>query len=106
MKLVIRRAALAELNSIHDYISKANPFAAKSVVQRILKSIERLGSFPLSGHAGAVSGTRELNVPRLPYIVVYVVADGQIDVTAIFHAAQDRPRGFSEDDELTTISAL
>jgi plasmid stabilization system protein ParE len=38
MKLVIRRAALAELNSIHDYISKANPFAAKSVVQRILKS--------------------------------------------------------------------
>ncbi|GLH79680.1 hypothetical protein SSBR45G_45890 [Bradyrhizobium sp. SSBR45G] len=95
MKLVFDDQALADIESIYDWISQDSPAAAKAVVDRLFGSIELLISFPLIGHAGRDPGTLEWVVPRLPYIVVYELdpAAGQVLITAVFHGAQDRDGG-------------
>ena len=87
-------AARADIQSIFDYIALENPSAAARVVGRIEQSTLRLCPFPLSGRTGAVAGTRELVVSRLPYIAVYRVLSDCVEIIAVFHAAQDKPRGF------------
>ena len=59
-------------------------------MNRVLHSVERLASFPNSGRAGQVEGTRELVVPGLPYIVVYTCDDTDVSIVGVFHGARDR----------------
>jgi toxin ParE1/3/4 len=92
-KIRFTQAALNDIQSIHDFIAQDNPKVAKRVVSEIERSIERLTLFPLSGRKGAVEGTRELVIPRLPYIAVHVINSESVDIIAVFHAAQDIPRG-------------
>jgi toxin ParE1/3/4 len=87
-------AARADIQSIFDYIALDNPGAAARVIGTIEQATMRLGLFPLSGRSGAVEGTRELVIPRLPYIAVYQVNSETVEVIAVFHAAQNKPRGF------------
>ena len=90
MRLRWRLSAVSDLADIRDFISKNDPEAARAVVDRVLRSVERLESFPKSGRAGQVSGTSELVVPGLPYIVVYTVDDTDISIIGVFHGARDR----------------
>jgi toxin ParE1/3/4 len=92
-KIRFTQAALTDVQNIHDFIALDNPIVAKRVVFEINRSIERLTLFPLSGRKGAVEGTRELVIPRLPYIAVHVINGETVDIIAVFHAAQDIPRG-------------
>ena len=63
--------AKADIQFIFDYISRDNPRIAMRVIGDIEIATQRLSLFPLSGRVGAVTATRELVVPRLPYIAVY-----------------------------------
>jgi toxin ParE1/3/4 len=87
-------AARADIQSIYDYIAQENPIAAARVVATIETATSRLSMFPLSGRTGAIEGTRELIVSRLPYIVVYRAMAETVVIIAVFHAAQDKPRSF------------
>ena len=87
------REAKADIQSIFDYIARDNPLIAARVVSEIEISTRRLALFPLSGRSGAVPATRELVVPRLPYIAIYRVNDDAVEIIAVFHAAQNKPRG-------------
>lgn len=92
MKVAYRREALDDLDSHFTYIAKDSPNAAWRVIERIRASVERLEMFPYSGRRGSVDGTYELVVPRLPYVVVYRVAE-RVEIVAIFNAAQERDGG-------------
>lgn len=85
-----RTSAVNDLTRIRDYITEFNPEAAQHVVERVLRSVDRLENFPESGRPGGAARTREIVIPGLPYIVVYTVADTDVDVIAVFHAAQNR----------------
>jgi toxin ParE1/3/4 len=85
-------AAQADLQSIFDFIARDNPKIASRVMRAIEQSTKRLALFPLSGRTGAVEATRELVIPRLPYIAVYRVTTDTVDIIAVFHAAQNKPR--------------
>jgi addiction module RelE/StbE family toxin len=85
-----RLSAITDLRNIHDFIAEHNPAAAAAVTRRVLRSVERLEQFPESGRRGQVTGTREVIVPGLPYIVVYTADDRGVDVIAVFHVARDR----------------
>ncbi len=85
-------SARADIQSIFDYIAQDNATAAGRVVASIETATNRLALFPMSGRAGAVETTRELVIPRLPYIAVYIIGDVEVKVIAVFHAAQDIPR--------------
>lgn len=94
MKVRYHRAALADLAQVRAYIAKDRPRAAQAVGRRIREAIARLGQFPEQGRLGRVAGTRELVVPRLPFVVAYEVHPDHVRVLAILHAAQRWPSSF------------
>jgi addiction module RelE/StbE family toxin len=92
MAVVFDRRALADIEAIFDWIAKDSPSIARSVVERLLSSIDVLAEYPEIGRAGSEAGTREWIVPKLPYIVVYEVdPDSDVVIVAVFHGAQERP---------------
>lgn len=93
MNLRYTRRALAHLAEIRAYIEQDRPAAAASVGASIRDAVSRLTQFPDIGRPGRVDGTRELVVPRLPFIVVYRVTGSHVDVLAILHAARRWPAG-------------
>jgi toxin ParE1/3/4 len=84
-------AAAADLELIKDYLTEHNPNVAQSTVLRVYDSIRSLKVMPYRGRIGRATGTRELVLTPLPYIVVYRVKDHQIEILHIYHGAQDWP---------------
>ena len=60
MRVIIREAAYEDLDRIYAWIAKDRPQVADSVIDRILESVERLGSLPYMGHVGRAPGTYEI----------------------------------------------
>jgi plasmid stabilization system protein ParE len=58
-----------------------------------LRDIVSSASRPISAdrRAGRITGTRELVIPGLPYIVVYEAAPGGVLVFRVIHGAMQRP---------------
>jgi toxin ParE1/3/4 len=54
----------------------------------------QLASFPISGKAGGVPGTRELVISNTPFIAVYAIDRANIIILAIYHGAQQWPDSF------------
>jgi toxin ParE1/3/4 len=87
--VVFRREALADLESISDYISAHDPEAAARVIQRIHTSIYRtLATIPSAGRFNPETTAREYPVPGLPYLVIYLAGPTTLDIVAIFHTAR------------------
>jgi addiction module RelE/StbE family toxin len=89
VSLVWTRRALRRLDGIGGHIARENPVAAKKVVEQIIVAAQRLKEFPYSGREGRVEGTRELIIPRLPYILAYRVTAASIDLLTIIHMSQE-----------------
>lgn len=81
--------ATVSLRAIHAHISVENQDAARRVVRAIRAATIRLGEFPDSGRNGTVAGTRELIVPNLPYLIVYRVTKGDVEIIRVFHSSTD-----------------
>lgn len=94
MEIIWRRAALGDLEAIREFIAQDNPAAAARVRGAIRTAVERLADYPNLGRAGRIDGTRELFVAGLPYIVAYRVAEGEVRVLSVIHAARQWPRRF------------
>jgi addiction module RelE/StbE family toxin len=92
MKVIVRKAALRDLDDIQDWISKDSPSAAVKVLRRIRTRINRLAVPSLShiGRPGLVDGTRELLEP--PYLIIYKVDEvaDTIVVLGVVHTARNR----------------
>lgn len=88
MKLVWAPFALADRNNIFDYIEASNPEAAADIDETIVEAARRLIEFPESGRPGRIPGTRELVIPRTPYIAAYVVTADRVRILRILHGAQ------------------
>lgn len=92
MRIVWTRRYLHELAEIGDYIAKENPRAAAKVVNDIHSTTRRLlSSNPFIGRKGEIKGTRELVIPRTPYIVAYRVGDDRIEILFVQHGAREWP---------------
>ena len=90
MKVNWSNEALDDLNSITDYIGQRNPQAALREKQKIIFASRQLAEFPFSGSTVDRPLTRRLVVPRSPYILIYRVIDGEVDLNAVLHASMDR----------------
>lgn len=96
MRLVFAEPAARDLEDIIDYIAQDSPKAAEGVYRAIVTAARRLKDFPESGHPGRTSGTRELSIAALPYIIVYEVGAGTVTVLAVFHGARDLAKALKE----------
>ena len=84
--------AADDLGRICEGIEHDNPDAARRVAQTIYSGCERLKDFAYMGRPSTrMEGWRELVFPPLPYIVVYRVTDGAVEISRVFHGAQDWP---------------
>ena len=91
MKIKWLSSAEDDLDSIIDHIDARNPVAARRMVSRIQEATERLRPYPFVGRQGKAAGTRELVVPRAPYIVVYSVESDRVDIKRILHTSRQWP---------------
>ena len=83
--------AFEDLEHILQHIQKDNPRAAREVIQTIYDGCTALKSFPNRGRISRIKGRRELVFPPLPFIVVYQVKAKTVEISRIYHAAQDWP---------------
>jgi len=91
MRVRWTRPALADIAEIHDYIAAENPFAANSVVRRIRQEAGSLDEHPMIGRPGRVSGTRELVLRQLPYVLAYRNGKDAVDILAVIHTSRRWP---------------
>jgi toxin ParE1/3/4 len=85
-------AAASDLENIADYLFEKTPENAARLIREIYEAVFALRIYPNRGRAGKKSGTRELVLPALPYIVVYKVAGDVLHIARILHGAQQWPR--------------
>jgi toxin ParE1/3/4 len=84
--------AAEDLERICTWIERDNPEAASRIATIIYEGCSQLEEFPNMGRQSRrIAGRRELSFPPLPYIVVYQVKDNAIEISRIFHGAQDWP---------------
>ena len=84
--------AVEDLERICEWIELDNPEAARSVARTIYDGCLRLKDFPNLGRASMrMPGRRELLFSPLPYIAVYTVKEHAVEISHIYHGAQDWP---------------
>jgi toxin ParE1/3/4 len=91
-KIIWTPEALADLESLRDYIARDSEEIAAAFVERLLRSIDRLLDFPMIGpeiRERTKLPYRHLVVP--PYRIVYRVGkdEAAVHLIAIAHARRD-----------------
>ena len=95
MIIVWSPQAVADLAALRAFIAEDDKAAARRIALHIIHNVEELLSRqPSMGRAGRVPGTRELVIPRTPYIVPYRVRDNRIQVLRVYHGARKWPERF------------
>jgi addiction module RelE/StbE family toxin len=85
--------AQRDLEALTDYIAEDSPQTALQIFNTIRRSVEKLKAYPQLGREGRVEKTRELIVPHLPYVIVYVITK-EIRILAVLHTSRKWPDEF------------
>ena len=91
MRVEWTRKALANLDNAVEYIAADNPNAARNVAQKIWNTTQLLAEQPGLGRPGRVTGTRELVITGLPYVIPYLEKNGIIVILRILHTSMKWP---------------
>ena len=91
MRIRWSEEAARDLERIYERIHHENPRAARQVVRTLYDGCAALKRFPTRGRLGREPGTRELVFTPLPYVVVYRVNGEAVEISRVWHGAQDWP---------------
>jgi addiction module RelE/StbE family toxin len=91
MRIVWRSLAIADLTSLREYIADHDPVAAARINQRLQSAARQLATMPQIGRAGRVADTRELVVPRTPYLIAYRIRGDRVEILRVLHGARRWP---------------
>ena len=89
MKLRYTAPALADLESVLDYVAKHSPQGARRVQARIQRLIDLLSSHPRIGVQTEDPTIRRINTSPYPYLIFYEIGEDEIIVHAIRHGARN-----------------
>jgi toxin ParE1/3/4 len=94
VKIVWLPTARATRQKAIDYIAADNVSAALDQLERIERRVDSLADFPDQGRVGRQHRTRELVVPRTPFIIVYRVRKRppRVEIMRVLHGKQKLPR--------------
>lgn len=87
MRLRYQDDAIADLVALRRYIAKDSPQSAAKVASRIRGAVRKLRRFPDMGHPGRWVGTRELLIPKTPFVVPYRMRGGTIEILRVLHGS-------------------
>lgn len=90
MRVIWTPEAEQDRSAIWDYLEARDPAAAVRMDRLFGDAAARLADFPLLGHEGDVSGTRELT-PHRHYRLVYEVAGDAVWILVLIHTARQWP---------------
>lgn len=85
------RLAARRLEDVGTFIAADNPTAAAEVVGALWDGVQLLATMPHMGRPGRLHKTREWVLSGTPYVVVYRVKQGHVEVLTILHAAMAWP---------------
>ena len=88
MKLRYTLPALADLNTILDYIAAHSPQGAQRVQARIQPITDLLLLHPLIGRRTSDPSIRRMTTTPYPYLIFYEITDSEIIIHAVRHAAR------------------
>lgn len=93
MKVFWLPRAIRDRDAQLDYIAEDNPAAAVDQGDRIERHLSLLPGQPDLGRPGRRRGTRELIIPRTPFVVVYRVKTTakRIELLRVLHSRQQWP---------------
>ena len=95
MNILWSSEAIGDLASLRAYIMEDDPVAARGVVLHIIHNIEQLlPNHPQIGRPGRVPGTRELVIPKTPFVVPYRLQRNIIQILRVYHGARRWPESF------------
>jgi toxin ParE1/3/4 len=87
--------AIDDLAALRAYIEQYDPAAAQRIALQFFQHLETLlPNNPEMGRPGRVPGTRELVIPRTPFVVPYRLVGNTIQILRIFHGARRWPEAF------------
>ena len=81
--------AADDLENIKAYLDRRHPHFSEPTVRAIYNRARALKTTPNRGRPGRRSGTRELPVLPLPYVIVYAVKPEAVEILHIYHGSQD-----------------
>ncbi|MBS0384102.1 MAG: type II toxin-antitoxin system RelE/ParE family toxin [Proteobacteria bacterium] len=90
MRIVWADSARRDFDNAISFLEERSRAGADRIGERILRVIALLEEFPRLAPASRHRGLRQLVVPRTPYIVIYRVEAGQVEIRAVVHARQKR----------------
>lgn len=95
MIIIWSSAAIADLTQLRAHIENDNRAAAQRVALHIAHNVDTLlPANPQIGRPGRVPGTRELVIPKTPFVVPYRIRNGAIEVLRVYHGARRWPERF------------
>lgn len=83
--------AVDDIEAIRRHILPHNPAAAQTVAKASVAAAADLSKFPARGRPGRLSGTRELVVARLPFVIVYRIREHDVQILRVVHTARRWP---------------
>jgi toxin ParE1/3/4 len=91
MKTRLSPRAIADLDSIRDYLVPRSPRGAESVRRAITETIALLEQFPGAGRESTISGVRVIAVVHYDYLIYYKAGTDEVVILHIRHAARMTP---------------
>lgn len=104
MDAAFRSVAQTDVETtVEWYLAEAGPQVAAGFVDALEAAVEHLCAHPFTG---PLRFAFELEVPELrtwplrtyPYVIVYIVADGSIDIWRVVQARRDMPQFLAIDE--------
>jgi len=83
--------ALDDLQAAGEYIAQDNPTAARRMASRVIEAVELLQDQPNLGRPGRLADTKELVVSGTPFVVVYRVRKGDVQIIRLLHHSLSWP---------------
>ncbi len=74
-----------------EYIAPRSPTGARKIVEAINAAVDSLEETPFIGRPGRWNDTRELVVPKYPYIVAYRIKKNVVEILYVHHTRQQWP---------------
>jgi addiction module RelE/StbE family toxin len=83
--------ALQDLVAAGDSIAQENSESAQRMASRVQEAVEHLREHPNLGRPGRLADTKELVVSGTPFIAVYWIKQGRVQILRLLHHAQRWP---------------
>jgi addiction module RelE/StbE family toxin len=89
MRITWSEPAVADLEAIHEYISRDAPGRAPIFLQKLIAATEPLLDFPRMGRVVPEGDGRQREIAFDPYRIIYRVEGDEIMIVTVVHGARD-----------------